>query len=104
MRAPQLFLPIEEVNAIIQSLRGRPEFAGVERVEAAEYEDWTGDDALSVTLVAVDDQHANWDRGRFAEALIRDAVRERGDDRFVYFRWSTVEEESQVDDEEDLLA
>ena len=100
MPVTQKFLPIEEVNAIIAGLRTRPEFAGVESATAAEYEDWTGEDALRVTVIAVDDAHASWAQAEPVEQTVRAALRDRDERRFVYFDWTTPEEERLIAMEE----
>ena len=99
MPAQQLFLPIEEVNAIIAGLRPRPEFAGVESATAAEYRDWTDEESLRVKVIARDAAVADWAHAEPVEEAIAQAVGERGDSRFVYFTWSTVEDERRIAEE-----
>ena len=106
MPVTQKFLPIEEVNAIIAGLRTRPEFAGIESATAAEYRDWTDEESLRVRVIAKDAAVADWAHAEPVEEAVADAVAERGDSRFVYFTWSTVEEERRITEEgeEDYFA
>ena len=106
MPVTQKFLPIEEVNAVIAGLRRRPEFAGVESATAAEYQDWTDEESLRVKVVARDAAVADWAHAEPVEEAIAEAVGERGDSRFVYFTWSTLEDERRMaeEGEEDYFA
>ena len=105
MPVTQKFLPLEEVDAIVTDLRRRPEFAGVESAAVEEYEDWNGEEVLRVTLIGVDDAHADWAFAQPRQKVIRRAIGERGDTRWVYFTWSTLEEEREAAEqgEEDLF-